>query len=426
MHRIVGVAAVLVLQPVLGAYSVLTHEAIIDAAWDNGIKPVLLARFPDTTPDALVVAHSYAYAGCIIQDMGYYPFGSKFFTDLVHYVRSGDFVSNMIREARDLNEFAFALGSLAHYIADSQGHPIAINRSVPIQYPKIARKYGPVVTYEQQPVAHIRVEFAFDALQVARGNYAPQSYHDFIGFRVSKEVLKRAFRDTYSMDLKDIFSDLDLALATYRRAVSVVIPEMTRVAWQIQKDELAKAAPGITRRKFVYNISRASYRKEWNERWQEPGIGARVVAFVIRIVPKVGPLKALSFKAPSTQAEKLFETSFDKTLDLYRASLREPDLTQLQLPNRNIDTGELPAPTEYRMADDTYAKLALKLAERDPSSVDPKLRENILAFYRNPDLPFSARKDAKQWGQLMAALDKLNAQASRPVGTSASKTELLP
>ena len=103
--------------------------------------------------------------------------------------------------------------------------------------------------------------------QVARGNYAPQAYHDFIGFQVEKEVLERAFRDTYAMELSDIFGDLDLALATYRHAVSAVIPELTRVAWHLKKDELAKAEPGVSKRKFVYNLSRASYRKEWSEKY---------------------------------------------------------------------------------------------------------------------------------------------------------------
>jgi len=404
-----GVAALLLLNPALQGYSVLTHEAIIDSAWIGSIRPLLVARFPDATPRSLVDAHGYAYAGCILQDMGYYPFGSRFFSDLVHYVRSGDFVVNLIRESQDLNEYAFALGALAHYAADTQGHSIAVNPSVAMEYPKLKRKYGRVVTYEDDPTAHLRVEFSFDVLQVARGNYAPQSYHDFIGFQVAKGALGRAFRDTYSLDLTDVFGDLDLALGTYRRAVGVVIPELTRAAWRIKKDELASAAPGITRRKFVYNISRASYRKYWKERWQEPGIGTRILAFLIEILPKVGPLKALAFKAPTAQSERLFEASFDKTLDLYRGFLKEADLTQLQLPDRNFDTGEATRPTEYRMADDCYAKLAVKLAERDPATVDAKLRENILGFYGNLELPFATKKDAKQWQQTLAALDKLKA-----------------
>src|SRR5215469_8611173 len=158
----------------LHAYSVLTHEAIIDSAWNQNIKPLLLKRFPNATRDELLKAHAYAYGGCIIQDMGYYPFGSHFFSDLLHYVRSGDFVMNEIAASQDLSEYAFALGSLAHYAADNEGHSIAVNRSVGVEYPKLASEFGPKVTYADNPTAHLRVEFGFDVLQVARGNYAPQ------------------------------------------------------------------------------------------------------------------------------------------------------------------------------------------------------------------------------------------------------------
>src|SRR5579863_1152623 len=228
-------AGVLLLCPALSSYSVLTHEAIIDTAWGQSIKPILLARFPNATPDDLREAHAYAYGGCILQDMGYYPFGSKFFSDLVHYVRSGDFVANLIRESQDLNEYAFALGALDHYAADNEGHSIAVNASVPIEYPKLRKKYGKTVTYADDPVAHIKVEFSFDALQVGRGAYAPQAYHDFIGFQVSKSLLERAFHDTYSLNLTDVFSDLDLALGTYRHTVSSLIPTMTKAAWHLKR-----------------------------------------------------------------------------------------------------------------------------------------------------------------------------------------------
>ena len=415
VYRAFAAFAVLFLLPsAVRGYSVLTHEAIIDTAWDAGIKPLLLRRFPHATSQDLVGAHAYAYGGCILQDMGYYPFGSKFFSDLVHYVRSGDFVVNLIRESEDINQYAFALGSLAHYAADTQGHSIAVNRSVPMQYPKLKSKYGPVITYAQNPTAHIRVEFSFDVLQVARGTYAPQAYHDFIGFNVSKPVLERAFRDTYCLELKDVFGDLDLALGTYRHTVSAIIPEMTRVAWDLRKDELKKAAPGLTRRKFTYNLSKASYRKEWSKSYQVPGIGTRMLAFLIRILPKVGPLKALSFMPPTPQTDKLFEASFDRTLDLYRSLLREQDLAQLQLANRDFDTGEITRPAEYRLADNAYAKLTVKLSAGDLASIDPKLRDNILAFYSDRTLPFATKQDPKAWQETLAALDKWSA----PAGTS--------
>ena len=396
----------------LRAYSVLTHEAIIDTAWDRDIKPLLMARFPQATETELRSAHGSAYAGCIVQDMGYYPFGNKFFSDLVHYLRSGDFVTNLISEAQTLDEYAFALGGLAHYAADTQGHKIAVNHAVPLAYPKLEHKFGQEVTYEEDPAAHLKVEFSFDVLQVARGDYAPQAYHDFIGFNVQKEVLKRAFRDTYSLELTDIFKDLDTGLESYRHIVSGTIPHATRVAWRLKKDDLTKRRPGVTRRAFIYNLSRASYRKEWDGKYRREAPGSVVLAFVIRILPKIGPLRALSFRAPSAQTEGLFEDSFDRTLTEYRRLLRDVREQKLALANIDLDTGDPTRPAEYMLADKAYAKLATDLAEKPPDMVDPKLRENILSYYRNLDLPFATKKKHKDWQRTLAAVQKLKEQAA--------------
>ena len=86
-------------------YSVLTHEAIVDTLWDRSIQPLLLERFPNAKPEDLIKAYGYADGGCIIQDIGYYPFGNYLFSDLVHYVRSGDFVQTLIA-ASDLDDDA--------------------------------------------------------------------------------------------------------------------------------------------------------------------------------------------------------------------------------------------------------------------------------------------------------------------------------
>lgn len=394
------------------AYSVLTHEAIIDTEWDKGIKPLLQARYPDATEDDLRNAHAYAYAGAIIQDMGYYPFGSHFFSDLLHYVRSGDFVVNQLKEAQNLDEYAFALGSLAHYAADREGHAIAVNRAVPLEYPKLRREFGSVVTYEDDPAAHLKVEFGFDVLQVARGSYAPKAYHDFIGFKVAKPVLERAFRDTYGLELKDVFGDLDLALGTYRKSVSAVIPEMTKVAWDLKKKDLMKAHPGLTRRQFVYRLSQASYHKEWDDHFEHIGPGAKVLALLIRLVPKVGPFKSLAFKPPTPQTEKFFEESFNRTLDGYGKLLVEQKTRNLQLADVDLDTGKPTKPGAYRMADAAYAKLAEKLADKDPGTVDAGVREDVLAFYSDLNQPYSTKENPKDWQAAVAAVEKLKAEGS--------------
>ena len=287
------------------AYSVLTHEAIIDSTWDSAIKPLLRQRFPAATADELKQAHAFAYGGCIIQDLGYYPFGSKFFSNLTHYVQSGDFVLNLIRESQDLNEYAFALGALSHYAADNNGHPLAVNRAVPLFYPKLGLKFGKKVTYADDPASHAETEFAFDVFQAAKGRYAPAAYKSFIGFEVAKPLLDRAFQDTYGMRLEKVFMDVDLAIGSYRRAVGSVLPALTRVAWQLRKQDIRKDAPSVTRKTFLYNLSRSSYEKNWGATYCRPGIRSKFLTAVFRVAPKVGPLRPLSFKKLTPEIEKM-------------------------------------------------------------------------------------------------------------------------
>jgi hypothetical protein len=387
-------------------YSVLTHEAIIDAAWKEDIEPVLLSRFPDATAEQLVEAHAYAYGGAIIQDMGYYPFGSQFFSDLTHYVRSGDFVLALIAESQDLKEYAFALGALAHYAADTTGHPLATNLSVAIMYPKLAKQYGPVVTYDEKPSAHAQVEFGFDVDQVAEGNYASRAYHDFIGFEVSEPVLERAFADTYCIDMSSVFLSVDAAIGSYRHAVSTVIPRTTRVAWHMKRHEIQNSHPNEVRSQFIYNVSHSEYRKEWGKTYEEPGIPARIKALFLHLVPKVGPFSALAFHPPTPAVEQLYMHSFNETLKDYRGLLVAQREGRLQLPNDNFDTGELTEPTAYPFTDQTYAKLLAKVSAKPISET---LRGDILAFYADLGAPFATKKDPKAWQDVLDELDKLKA-----------------
>jgi hypothetical protein len=241
------------------AYSVLTHEELIDLVWDDSIQPLLLRCYPQTTPEELRRAHGFAYGGSVLQDMGYYPFGSHFFSDLTHYVRTGDFVKNLFLESTNFDELAFAVGALAHYVSDIHGHPY-INRSVAIEYPKLRRKYGPVVTYDDDPADHLRTEFSFDVVQVARHRYAPQSYHNFIDFQVSKELLQRAFLRTYGIPLNSVLTHENLAIGTYRRAVSKVIPEMTKVALASRGEKMAQEIPNFNRKEFLISHARITKR----------------------------------------------------------------------------------------------------------------------------------------------------------------------
>jgi hypothetical protein len=344
-------------------YSVLTHEAIIDSVWESSFQRVLKKRFPKTSAEQLTEAHAYAYGGSLIQDMGYYPFGSRLFSDLTHYIRSGDFVEALLQEAKDVNELAFALGALEHYVADDLGHPMAINRSVPILYPKLRKKFGDVATYEQSPKAHVKVEFGFDVLQVARGRYKPEAYQHFVGFEIAEDLLKRAFSRTYGLELDDLFGNLDLALGTYRYMVSTLIPQLTRVAWETKKEEIERLVPEATRERFLYSLSRRDYEKQWGTKYKKPGMKSKLLAAVLRIIPKVGPFQALSFKPPTKETEKMFLASFDATAERYRGLLLQAADGRLDLPNENLDTGRPARPQEYELADKAYARLLKKAAE---------------------------------------------------------------
>jgi hypothetical protein len=385
-------------------YSVLTHEAIIDATWKDGIEPLLLIRFPYATPEELLQAHAYAYGGAIIQDMGYYPFGSKFFSDLTHYVRSGDFVIALIEESKNLNEYAFALGALSHYAADTSGHQLATNRAVAIMYPGLAKKYGPVVTYEEKPSAHMKVEYGFDVDQVAEGNYAPKAYHDFIGFEVSKPILERAFRKTYSLDISSVFSRVDLAIGSYRHAVSTVVPRMTEVAWHLKRDEIQNSHPGETKKEFIYNISNSGYRKDWGHVYEKPGFVARLKAFVFRLVPKVGPFSGLAFHPPTPAVEQLYMSSFNETLVHYRTLLLTQQQHRIQLPNENLDTGAVTGAAAYRLTDETYAKL---LDRTSGKPIPEVLHQDLLSYYADLEKPFATKQNSKAWRKLINELDTL-------------------
>ena len=368
-------------------YSVLTHEAIIDTLWADTIQPVLLMRFPTANEEQLREAHAYAYGGCLIQDLGYYPFGSHFFSDLTHYVRSADFLTALLDESRDLNEYAFALGAVAHYGADVDGHSIAVNRAVPLLYPKLRRKFGNEVTYADNPQAHMKTEFGFDVLQVARGHYAPAAYHNFIGFQVSKDLLERAFQKTYGLTLKDIFRALDLALGTYRFSVSAILPKVTKTAWAIKNKEIMNEQPTMSRKLFIYNVNRASYEKEWGKDYQHPGFGTQLLALVFRLMPKFGPFKGLTFRVPTPETERMFEDSFDAAITRDRRSFAQAKAGGLRISNRDLDTGRPVSSGEYLLTDRTYDKLLTQLAEKSFEGVTPELRENILNFYAQMKTP---------------------------------------
>ena len=406
---LVSVLALLLVNPEkTEAYSVTSHQAIIDVVWEPNIKPAIRKRFPNAGEEEIDRGQAYAYGGAIIQDLGYYPYGSPFFSDLTHYIRSGDFILAMLRDSRDVYEYSFALGAMAHYAADNNGHRVGVNRAVPILYPKLKKKYGDSVSYEDDKLAHIKTEFGFDVLEVAKERFAPESYHDYIGFEVAARVLEQAFQETYGLDLKKVLGDETKVLKSYRHAVSDLLPKATRIAWDLKKDEIQKDEPGITKQKFLYNLKRANYEKEWGKDYLKPKFSDKVLAFIYKILPKIGPLKVLQFKTPTPETERMFEASFNATLDQYRKLLNEErESGKPALMNGNFDLGEVSVPGKYRLSDTTHAKLLDKLADQKFAGMMPEIRAELLDYFGASDTPFAMKKDKKLWAKVQTELEEL-------------------
>lgn len=418
---IIGLALTLVLASAspLWAYSVLSHEATIDVTWDSAIAPLLKQRFPRASAADLLRARSFAYGGSVIQDLGYYPFGNKFFSNLVHYVRSGDFVEALLRDARDIDELAFALGALAHYANDISGHPEAINVTVPIVFPKLQHKYGDVVTYAQAPRQHVIVEFSFDIVHAVGGAFLPDTYKRFIGFRVATPLLERAFRATYGLEMRDLFVDQDRAISTYRYAVSQIIPALTEAAWRDKHDEIVKLTPTIDRSAFVFSYPRATFEADYGRDYQRPGLFARFVGLLYRILPKVGPLKPLAFKAPTPEAAELFAQSFRDATARFRTEVKDLEDRRFEFRNTNFDTGRPSHFGDYSLADDTYGELLHRLSNQKFQGTPVALTRNILTFYGDGPGPSVAdKKVRKRWTKAQPVVQELRDRSSRSAWSS--------
>ena len=416
------IISLLLLSPSSSGYAVLSHEELIDVEWASDIRPALLKRFPKSTDDEITKAHAYAYGGSVVQDLGYYPFGSHEFTNFLHYVRSGDFVATMIRDARDVNEFAFALGALSHYAADSWGHP-AVNQGVSIEYPKLRNRYGSVVTYEEDPAAHLKTEFSFDVVQVAKKRYVAKQYHDFIGFQVSESLLERSFLDTYGIPSDQFLHADDLSIETFRFSVARVIPEMTQVAIASRKQHLQEK-DDAARQQFLYHLSRSDYERNFGSNYRKPGVFARILAFFLKLVPKFGPFKALGYKDPTPQTEDLYFRSMDNVVAQYHRLIHDVDAKDLQFPNRNLDTGELTRAAHYKLSDEAYDDLVRRLAKDHFSHLTPRLKASVLEYFASgPALDATKGERRKQTQAALAELKKAQTVNIRPSADQPSKEQ---
>ena len=395
------------------AYSVLSHEALIDALWDVRLKAILLHRFPSATPEQLQQAHGYAYGGAIIQDMGYYPHGNGYFSDLTHYVRSADFIRALLSDSKTLDEYAFALGALSHYAGDNDGHRVGTNVAELMVYPKLHRKFGKVVTYEDCPAHHLQTEYAFDVEQVATGHFASGQYHEFIGFYVAQPLLEQAFRETYNFELRDMLDDFDEAVGSYRHTLSTLIPFFTRVAWAAHEDEIRRARPSVTKRQFLFVMSRSSYERQWGKQYERPSLWDRIVAFLVKLLPPIGEIKILKFRILTKPADQLFMKSFSLATRDYHSDADQASRDALRIENTNFDVGVVTKPGEYLLQDEAYAYWLDQLATHNFTGLTPVVARDLLAFYRDPEAALKTKKHSKDRGRVLKQLEQLKAAAQQ-------------
>ena len=399
------------------AYSFLTHEDLVDVAWHGSIRPALLARFPNTTAAQLKEARSYAYGGTTIQDLGYYPFGHQFFSNLTHYVRSGEFVNNLIRDSRNVNEYAFALGALSHYIGDNDGHRFATNPSTPIEFPHLGKKYGPVVTYDEAPHAHVRTEFAYDIEQLSRQEFAPVGYMHGIGFKVPRQLVERAFFQTYGLPLDTVLGHPRPAFDSYDSSVAKLLPTFAHAEVLIHRKDFPPVQDIPAFHQFSSRQAQAGVENQWALYKKKAGFEVHFVAFLIRIVPKVGAISDLAIRGPNTETDRWYIESVNRSMDDYQRMLEElakDPAHQLDLPDRDLDTGNLVRPGGYVLTDKTYAQLLKKLTDNPERQVPSGLRRDVLAYYADPNAPISTKKNARAWRRVQTELTTL--RRMQPVG----------
>ena len=385
-------------------FSVQTHEMIIDLAWKTSIRPVLLNRFPNLTEAQLQEAHAYAYGGSAIQDLGYYPFGNAFFSDLTHYIRSGDFVLSLLRNSQNANDLAFAIGALSHYIGDNIGHGEAVNHAVPIEFPKLERKYGTVVNYSQGPHPHVQTEFAFDINQLSKGRFAPSAYLEHVGLEIPRPLLRTAFYETYGLNLADIVGSKETSLRFYRRGVRHFLPNIARAQTILHKNSFPQDSSSEEFLELKEELLQVAAEDNWQQYRKSPGFRSHMYAGFIYIVPKVGALQMLAIKGPTEQTEDLYVSSVHHSYKALRHVMDNFDRIDHFISNRDLDTGIVVKPGGYPLTDRTYAKLLAELTKHPNNPVPIQLKQDIEDFYADPLAPITTKNDPKQWAKVEADL----------------------
>lgn len=389
------------------SYSVQTHEQLIDLAWKQSIRPLLLERYPHLTEAQITEAHAYAYGGCAIQDLGYYPFGNPFLSNLTHYVRPGDFILSLIDNAQNSDELAFAIGALSHYIGDTIGHSEAINEAVGVEFPKLAKKYGPIVTYDEGEHPHVRTEFAFDVNQISKRRFAPSAYLNHVGLAVPVPLLRRALFQTYGVDLYDVIGHRRPVLTGYRFAVRSFLPRIAQAEVVLHKNGFPPEISSKALDSLNKNLAQSDFENGWEQYRKKPGIGTHLLAYILFILPRIGPLSDAAIRGPNAQTEASYIASLNHSIDALRHILINFDSVDYLVPNRDLDTGGMVRSGTSRLTDQTYGKLVGFLTRTPARPVPFALKQNIANYYSDPTAPIATKKDAQEWTKLQAELRTL-------------------
>ncbi len=396
------VAALLAFATPGESYAIFTHQELIDLAWDRSIRPVLLNRYPGLTKRQLEDARAYAYGGSVIQDMGYYPVGHRFFSDLTHYVRTGDFITALFRTARNANELAFAIGALSHYVGDSIGHSEAVNPSVAATFPDLVRKYGHVITYEENPVDHVRVEFGFDVAQIANRRYTPEEFRRHVGFLVADQALDRALLATYGLGLAETLGHVRPGAQSYRFSVHKLMPLYARTEVVRIRGRLNQETDNEPMRRYLAALGGLAREHQWADEYRSPGVKAHFFALLFDVLPPIGLLRAVDTKAPTAKTEDLFVRSVNHASAEFSGNLAAyaggPD--HFRPRNLDLDTGYPVAPGRYRLTDQTYALLLDRLAAKPAVPLPSGLVQNIDAYYSDPHAPITTKSIPAAWKQV--------------------------
>lgn len=405
---------ILLLTQPAAPYSVQTHEQLIDLTWSRSIAPLLQSRYPKITKQQLQEAHAYAYGGAAIQDLGYYPFGKAFFSDLTHYVRSGDFILSLIRDSHNPDELAFAVGAMSHYVADSIGHPQAVNPSVGLEFPNLAERYGPIVTYEEDERAHVRTEFAFDVNELVKNRFAPPRYLKYVGLEVPEPLLRRAFLETYGLDMKHSLGYKRPVIRGYRFSVRSFLPQIAAAEAVLHKNSMPLDTAGKPFDQLRAELAHADFENGWSQYPRGPSLRSRLLAAFIFAVPKVGPLSDLAIRGPNQDTEERYVESLNNAISSIRSILKHFSSVQTSLPNLDLDTGIRTQPGAYRLTDQTYASLIHRLAAHPEQKLPAGLMQDIALYYSDPAAT-TTHKDPKRWAQLLHDLKIVHSmQEGRP------------